>query len=227
MQIKLLAVFAFVLLALVILLVRITYIITTKGNTYAKQVLSQQSYDSQTIPYRRGEILDRNGVILAKSDRVYNLIMDCRAVNSDEDYIEPTIHALKEVYDLDETDLRNCLQNETTADSQYHILMKNISEEQKKAWEDYVSTDSDKKLSDEEIRERNNIQGIWFEEKYVRDYPYSTLASKVIGFSNDSGDGIAGIENYYDSLLKGTNGRTYGYLNSDDEYEKKNLSSAS
>ena len=134
MQIKLLAVFAFVLLALVILLVRITYIITTKGNTYAKQVLSQQSYDSQTIPYRRGEILDRNGVILAKSDRVYNLIMDCRAVNSDEDYIEPTIHALKEVYDLDETDLRNCLQNETTADSQYHILMKNISEEQKKAW---------------------------------------------------------------------------------------------
>lgn len=49
MQIKLLAVFAFVLLALVILLVRITYIITTKGNTYAKQVLSQQSYDSQTI----------------------------------------------------------------------------------------------------------------------------------------------------------------------------------
>lgn len=223
MQIKLLAVFAFVLLALVILLVRITYIITTKGNTYAKQVLSQQSYDSQTIPYRRGEILDRNGVILAKSDRVYNLIMDCRAVNSDEDYIEPTIHALKEVYDLDETDLRNCLQNETTADSQYHILMKNISEEQKKAWEDYVSTDSDKKLSDEEIRERNNIQGIWFEEKYVRDYPYSTLASKVIGFSNDSGDGIAGIENYYDNLLKGTNGRTYGYLNSDDEYEKKTI----
>ena len=75
MQIKLLAVFAFVLLALVFLLSRITYITATRGNQYAKQVLSQQSYDSQSIPYRRGEILDRNGIILAKNQlaKQYNI----------------------------------------------------------------------------------------------------------------------------------------------------------
>ena len=65
MQIKLLAVFAFVLLALVILMSRIMVINVTEGNKYARQVLSQQNYDSQSIPFRRGEIMDRNGIVLA------------------------------------------------------------------------------------------------------------------------------------------------------------------
>ena len=94
MQIKLLAVFAFVLCALAGLLVRITMITTQSGSRYAKQVLSQQNYDSRTIPYRRGEIRDTNGIILAKSDRVYNVVLDCYEINSKEDYIEPTIEAL-------------------------------------------------------------------------------------------------------------------------------------
>ena len=71
MQIKLLAIFAFVLLLLVILNLLIAYINAKSGEQYAKVVLSQQTYDSKTIPYRRGEILDRNGNILAKSDKVY------------------------------------------------------------------------------------------------------------------------------------------------------------
>ena len=49
MQIKLLAVFAFVLLLLVILLVRIAYINVSSGQKYARQVLSQENYDSQTL----------------------------------------------------------------------------------------------------------------------------------------------------------------------------------
>ena len=56
MQIKLLAIFAFVLLGLVILMSRIMIINVTKGNRYARQVLSHQNYGSQTIPYRRGSI---------------------------------------------------------------------------------------------------------------------------------------------------------------------------
>ena len=92
MQIKLTAVFAFVLLGLLILLIRITVITATNGNEYAKQVLSQQSYDSRSIPYRRGEIRDRNGITLASSERVYNLILDCMAVNQDRDhYVQPTL----------------------------------------------------------------------------------------------------------------------------------------
>ena len=49
------------------------------------------------------------------------------------------------------------------------------------------------------------------------------MASNVIGFANDLGDGIVGIENYYNSLLTGTNGRIFGYLNSDSEFEKKTI----
>ena len=58
MQKKLLGVFAFVLLVLVILNLKIAYINIKSGDKYAKQVLSQKEYDSRTIPYRRGEIQD-------------------------------------------------------------------------------------------------------------------------------------------------------------------------
>ena len=67
MQIKLLAVFAFVLLALIVILLRIVYINVKSGNRYAKQVLSQENYDSQILYSRRGEIHDTNGRLLAYS----------------------------------------------------------------------------------------------------------------------------------------------------------------
>ena len=94
MQRRLTASFAFVLLCMILLLIRIAVVNATKGNRYAKQVLSQQTCDSRTIPARRGEIVDRNGIVLAKSDRRYNVILDCYAINQDEDYIEPTIAAV-------------------------------------------------------------------------------------------------------------------------------------
>ena len=59
MQIKLVAIFAFVLLILVILNIRIAYITTQSGDQYAKKVLSQQEYSSMTLPFKRGEIRDR------------------------------------------------------------------------------------------------------------------------------------------------------------------------
>ena len=229
MQIKLTAVFAFVLLGLLILLIRITVITATNGNEYAKQVLSQQSYDSRSIPYRRGEICDRNGITLASSERVYNLILDCMAVNQDRDhYVQPTLDCLSEVFGLDPADVRSLLDSEKTAQSQYQILMKNVTEEQKQAYTDYKTMTPPEGLTEEGKRDfrslRNSIQGIWFEEQYERVYPYDDFGCKVIGFSNDVGDGIVGVEAYYDSLLKGTDGRTFGYLNQDSEYERTTIS---
>lgn len=223
MQIKLLAVFAFVLLALVILMSRIMYINLTRGNKYARQVLSQQNYDSQSIPYRRGEIMDRNGIILAKSDMVYNVVMDCKDLNENEDSIEPTIRALTEVFGLEDEKIRSRLTGEKTKKSQYQVLLKKITVEDKKAYDDYVSTDESRGLSETQVKELSSIRGIWFEECYDRTYPYGKMASNVIGFANDLGDGIVGIENYYNSLLTGTNGRIFGYLNSDSEFEKRTI----
>ena len=47
-------------------------------NDYQKKILSQQRYDSKTLPFKRGSILDANGTILAASEKVYNVILDCK-----------------------------------------------------------------------------------------------------------------------------------------------------
>ena len=82
-----------VLGALIVLLGVITYINFQSGDKYKKQVLSQaqQKYQNRTMPAKRGTIYDRNGNILATSNKVYNVVLDCKAVNSDEDYLDPKI----------------------------------------------------------------------------------------------------------------------------------------
>ena len=85
MKEKLVILFGLVLLALVVLILRITFINATDGRKYKKQVLSQaqQKYESQVLPAKRGDIYDKNGNILATSNKVYNVILDCKKVNSD------------------------------------------------------------------------------------------------------------------------------------------------
>lgn len=219
MQKKLLGVFAFVLLVLVILNLRIAYINIKSGDKYAKQVLSQKEYDSRSIPYRRGEIRDRNGNVLARSEKVYTVILDCKAVNEKEAYLEPTVKALAASFGLDETELRSLITAEATRNSQYQILKKKVTQEEKDAYETSIST-SGEDLTEKEIAERQNVQGIWFEENYVREYPMKSLASTVVGFSNDLSDGIVGLESYYTDVLNGVNGREFGYLNEDSELQR-------
>lgn len=220
MQIRLAAVFAFILLALVGLNLVIAHINVTNGDKYSKQVLSQQAYDSQTIPFRRGEIQDRNGNILAKSEKVYNVVLDCYAINSSEDYVEPTIAAVSELFGLDTAEVREVVSGEETKTSRYQVVKKEISEEEKKAFEDYVDTSADRDLTDTQRQNLENISGVWFEEDYVRSYPMDTLACTVIGFSNKLNDGISGLEAYYSDVLNGVDGREYGYLNDDMELEE-------
>ena len=75
-----------------------------------KKVLSQQKYDSTVIPYQRGNITDCKGTILATSVDVYNVILDCKVLNSDSADIDPTIDALITCFpQLNETDLRNLI----------------------------------------------------------------------------------------------------------------------
>lgn len=220
MQIKLIAVFAFVLFALVGLNVRIAYINIKSGDKYAKQVLSQKQYDSKTIPYRRGEIMDRNGNVLARSEKVYTLILDCKAVNEKEEYLEPTVRSLVKNFGMDEAEMRSLITAEDTKMSQYRILKKEITLEEKEAFEESLSTEKEQNLSKEQIKERLNVKGIWFEEAYVREYPLGNLASNVIGFANSLNDGIVGLESYYTDVLNGVNGREYGYLNEDSELKR-------
>ena len=219
---KLVGLFAVVLLALVALLGRITYINATSGKKYKKQVFTQaqQKYESSTLPAKRGDIYDRNGNILATSQKVYSVIFDCKTVNSDEDYIEPTVRALKEVLGLDEDKIRSLLSAEATRNSQYQILKKQLSMDEKKAFEEYASPGEDSELTDAQKAERKNVKGVWFEEDYLRNYPFNDLACDTIGFTLSRDTADVGLESYYNSTLMGTDGRQYGYINDNADVEQ-------
>ena len=225
MRMKLVWLFGMVVLAFVGLGIRITVINASQGNQYSKQVLSQsqQKYDSRVIPFKRGDITDRNGVVLATSEKVYKVILDCKVVNTKEEYVEPTIKALVDVMGLDEETVRKKLEDETTKDSQYKILQSNVSINQKKAFEDYTDVSGEEakeKLTKEEIAERSNIKGVWFEEDYRRVYPLNSTASHLVGFTYTGNSADWGIEGYYSSTLNGVNGRQFGYYNSDADVEQ-------
>lgn len=222
MRKKLAGLFILVLLALVGLTFRITYINAKSGDKYKKQVLiqSQQQYDSRTIPFKRGDITDRNGTVLATSSKVYNVILDCKVVNSNEAYMEPTVKALSEQLGLDEDTIRGLLTGEQTKNSQYQILKKEISMDEKKTFEAYTTVPEDSKLSEEERLERKNVQGVWFEEDYLRNYPMNSLACDTIGFTFAGNVADWGLEGYYNSTLNGVDGRKYGYFNQDSDLEQ-------
>ncbi len=219
---KLAGLFGAVLLALVCLLGRITYINATSGAKYKKQVLTQaqQKYASSVLPARRGDIYDRNGNILATSNKVYNVILDCKTVNEDEDYMEPTIRALKEILGIDDEKVRSLLTDSDTSQSQYQILLKQLSMDKKKEFETYCTVDEDSPLTETEKKERENIKGVWFEEDYLRSYPFESLACDTIGFTLARDVADVGIESYYNSTLMGMDGRQYGYFNSDSDVEQ-------
>lgn len=95
---KLIVMFTIVAGMLIGLIGRLMYIEYTSGEKYEKIVLSQQEYDSKVIPYQRGDIVDAKGTVMATSIAVYNVILDCSVLTSDEDYVAPTIQALVQCF---------------------------------------------------------------------------------------------------------------------------------
>lgn len=209
MQKKLLVEFMVITVILVGLIGRLMYIEYYSGEKYEKIVLSQQEYDSRIIPYQRGDIVDTKGTVLATSIDVYNVILDCKVLNQKEKEKEPTINALVSCFpDLKEADLRQELSDNPA--SQYTVLAKRLSYEE---IQPFIQMQAE---------EKSNVSStaVWFEKEYIRNYPYKTLASSLIGFVSSGNVGTTGLENYYNSTLNGINGRQYGYLNSDNNFEK-------
>lgn len=208
MQRKLVMLFAAIVLAFVFLVGRITYINAASGDKYTKLVLDQQQYGSRTIPFKRGDIVDRNGTKIATSERIYNVILDMKVMLSKEEYIEPTIQVLEECFGIAEEDVRTLMDKNPTG--RYNILKKAV---------DYATAQKFNKI-ESDSEKYPNVKGIWLEEDYVRKYPYNTLASDVIGFTVDGNVGSNGIEASYNSILNGTDGREYGYQDESTSFEQ-------
>ncbi|MCD8077492.1 MAG: penicillin-binding protein 2 [Lachnospiraceae bacterium] len=208
--------FSFVLVAaaLFVLVIVIFRIIQTNGEEYSKTVLTQQNYSSTVLPFQRGTITDRNQTVLAASEQVYNVILDPAVINTgSEDDIDATLTALVEVFGYDRSELETIL--EEKAESSYVRYERYLSEEQKEAFETYEEEYESQKEN------TASILGVWFESEYQRVYPYNTLACTALGFSgSDSSQGNWGVEQYYNEYLIGTDGREYGYMNSDGIVER-------
>lgn len=209
MKKRLVVIYLIITLALLFLLGKIGYMQKEEGDNYVKKVLSSQIYNSRTIPFKRGDITDRKGTVLATSVDVYNVILDCKVINSKQErYLKPTVAALTQYFDITEEEIKGIL--DERPDSQYYVLRKRLPFDE--------IAEFQKMLEDK--KKYPDIAGVWFEKQYKRNYPYGTLASSVLGFTTSSNEGIGGLENYYNNILNGANGREYGYLNTDSDVEK-------
>jgi len=198
------------------------YINYTSGEKYEKKVLSMQSYDSVTIPYQRGDIVDKNGTVLATSVAVYNVILDCSVMTSSvkvdgeqvQRYLEPTIEALVKCFpELDKNTLHGYAAE--NPESKYIVLLKKLPYDQIQPF-----VQMQEEVDDDGKKVNPYIKGVWFEKEYQRTYPFHDLASSVVGFTSAGNVGTTGLENYYNQTLNGINGREYGYLNAESDFEK-------
>ena len=210
---KLVLLFVAIVLAFVYLIGKITYINATNGEQYTKIVLDQQQYNSRVIPFKRGDILDRNGNVLATSTRVYNVVLDSYVMLAKDDKIDREAiaqvkDALAECFEIDGALVEEVV--EETPDSRYNVLKKKVSYKHAKQFQ--------KLANDKE--NYPYLSCVWLEEDYIRSYPYDSLACDILGFTVAGNVGNAGIEASYNSILNGTNGREYGYLDTDSSLER-------
>jgi stage V sporulation protein D (sporulation-specific penicillin-binding protein) len=188
-----------------VLVCRVIYLGVVRGDEYQEEVLQQKTYDSLDIPYERGEIVDRNGNVLATSEKVYNLVLEPKNILRTEDGKEATKEALITYFGMSSEDFDSYMQY---TDSFYNIAMKGLSYTDVKAFEDYCDT-----------KDGADVTGVRFEEEYKRKYPNGSLACHLLGYTVSGNVGQGGIEGYYNSYLNGVNGKTYGYLTTDNTVE--------
>lgn len=211
MQKKLVVLFLMVLLVFAGLSAQLYLITRDNGEEYKQKVLSQQRYDSVTIPFKRGNIVDSNGTILAVSNKVYNVILDTKVLISAKTDVETTLEALRKCFGIDTTVVRQYIADHPN--SSYYVLAKRMEYEKMNAFQEMTrnpETGAD-------------LRGVWFEDEYRREYPNGSLACDVVGFTTNDNVGTYGVEEFYNDMLCGTNGREYGYLNEDSNLERTTI----
>ncbi len=194
-----------------------------KGDSYKKRYLSQQTYNSNPIPYKRGEILDRRGIVLAKSVMVYNLVLEPKVIlEKEEAYREVTVSRLSEFFGISAEEINKIIDERPA--SGYQVLKKDVShDDMTKFQEEAAEYNKRDKTGESEEESIKTIAGYSFESYYRREYPLKATASDIIGFTNSGNVGEWGIEGYYNSTLNGKDGIRYGYFNSNMELEESEI----
>ncbi len=183
--------FAFCTFCVVLLVARLVKIMLFDYSKYRATELAQVIYQD-TISAERGNITDRNGIVLATNKTSYRIFISPHDISSEEQR-QQVCSLLSESLNIDyDTIYKQSL----LTDYYDRTIGRNIDEE---------TAENVKKLTKDNELERV----IFFEETYSRIYPYSTLASHLIGFSGTDG-GRYGIELEYNSKLSGIDGKIVG-----------------
>lgn len=153
-----------------------------------KQMAERQQMRSTVISPKRGCIYDRNMKVLAKSASAWTVVASPMDIETDDDR-EKIAQGLSKILDLD----KDFILEKSKRKTYYEILKRKI----------------EKPLADEVIKflKDNKLRGIRLEEDNKRYYPYEDFASTVIGFVGSENQGLAGIESYYENILKGEDGK--------------------
>ena len=164
---------------LTIITVKLVSIMTMQADDYGYRARAVQERE-RSIKAKRGSIYDRNGVVLAGNQAVCSISV----IHNQIEDPGTVIRVLSDKLELPEKDVRRRVE--------------------KRSVREKIKSNVDKELADE-IRAMN-LAGVMIDEDYKRYYPYSTLASHVLGFTGSDNQGIVGLEVYYDDLLMGENG---------------------
>lgn len=177
---KLLVSITCVILALLLISIRLLYVCVFQSSYYLEkaQKLHERERDIKAL---RGEILERNGVVLASNKTVCTVSVIHSQITQPQEVIQMLVKEL----DITEEAARKRVEKVSSIER--------------------VKTNVDKETGDR-IREYN-YSGVKVDEDYKRYYPYSKLCSKVLGFTGSDNQGILGLEAKYDAYLSGTPGQ--------------------
>lgn len=227
---KLAAIFGIAIMLLSVLGIVMVYKAVTTHEEYSKKALAQLSYQNETIVAKSGDILDSSGKVIAASEKVYILILDPSVLYGTDELhagsFDATIRAMVQCFNLEEVTLREAFEENKTSSYLRFNGKTILSEEQVNAFE--AEKERLDNAKEEELKEGEvptaRIRGVWFETEYRRVYPYNELASKVIGYTTeDTAEGLWGLERQYNSELRGTNGRSYGYIGENTDLERSTI----
>lgn len=171
---------------------RLAYLQLVAGEDLQQKAVEQQLSDT-TVSAKRGTIYDRNGKVLAQSASVWQVVLSPASFKEDAQR-EYVAAELAEILGLEYEDVLA----KTKENSYYSVVKRKIeSEERDKVLELMKKVEDEYKLS----------SVIALLDDYKRYYPYSELASSVIGFTGSDDQGLLGVEYEYDEYLTGTPGR--------------------
>ena len=180
-------IFFIVVIVCIVLCIKVAIIQFIEGNEW-KEKSENQQYASRSITAGRGTIYDISGeIVLAQSSSVETISVN--PLNISEENKEKVAKALSDIFELD-----------------YEKVLKKVKKES--SIETIIKRVDKEKADELRIWMQNNnlYSGINIDEDTKRYYPYSTLASHIIGFVGSDNQGLDGIEAKYDEVLVGKNG---------------------